>query len=90
MNNPFEIWRELRDIYLKYIDTGLSMKYKELEDERRMLLLEPDAICKNPIIELVPRYKEFCTIKEACKTLNLDNRFTEFAKAGLFPDVQNI
>ena len=44
MNNAFEVWRELRSIYLKYIDTGLPIKYKKLEDERKQLLLEPDAI----------------------------------------------
>lgn len=86
MNNAFEVWRELKNIYLKYIDTGLPIKYKELENERKKLLREPEAICKQPIIELVPRYPEFCTLKEACDKLELDNRFAEFAKAGLFPD----
>ena len=85
MNNAFNIWRELRNIYLKYIDTGLPIKYKKLEEERRALLLEPDAVCKNPIIELVPRYDEFCTLTKACEELKLDGRFAEFAKAGLFP-----
>jgi len=84
MNNAFEVWRELRNIYLKYIDTGLPIKYKKLESERRKLLLEPDAICKNPIIELVPRYEEYCTLAEACNKLKLDSRFSEFAGSGLF------
>ncbi len=29
----FEVWAELRKVYLKYIDTGLPIKYKKLEDE---------------------------------------------------------
>jgi DEAD/DEAH box helicase domain-containing protein len=87
MNNAFEIWRELRNIYLKYIDTGLPIKYKQLEDERKKLLLEPDAICKNPIIELVPRYQEFVTINEACRKLGLNQGFVKFTKSGLFPDL---
>ena len=86
MNNAFEIWRELRDIYLKYIDTGLPIKYKKLEEERKELLLESDAICKNPIIELVPRYDEHCTLNQACLDLKLDISFAQFAKTGLFPD----
>src|ERR1700721_2486718 len=89
MNNAFEIWRELRDIYLKYIDTGLPIKYKKLEEERKELLLEPDAICKNPIIELVPRYEEFCTLNQACNDLNLEKTFAQFAKTGLFSDRNN-
>lgn len=86
MNNAFEVWNELRKIYLKYIDTGLPIKEKQLEEERKELLLQPEAICKNPIIELVPRYEEYCTLKEACATLGLNSSFSEFAKAGFFPD----
>ena len=86
MNNPFDVWRELKRTYLKYIDTGLPIKYKPLEDERRKLLEEPDAICKNPIIELVPRYEDYCTLWEACETLGLLPSFAHFAKKGLFPD----
>ncbi|MEY4906082.1 MAG: hypothetical protein RLZZ292_3897, partial [Bacteroidota bacterium] len=84
MNNAFEIWRELKSIYLKYIDTGLSIRQRELEEERTALLKEEDAICKYPIIELVPRYEEFKTLQETCKDLNLDPRFADFAKQGLF------
>jgi DEAD/DEAH box helicase domain-containing protein len=86
MNNPFEVWKELKETYLKYIDTGLPIRYKKVEEERRQLLLEADAICKSPIIELVPRYEEFCTLKEACNKLELDESFAHFAKCGLFPD----
>jgi DEAD/DEAH box helicase domain-containing protein len=90
MNNAFEIWRELRDIYLKYIDTGLSIREPKLEEERTALLKEEDAICKLPIIELVPRYEEFKTLHETCKDLNLDLRFADFAKLGLFADRKGI
>lgn len=90
MNNAFEVWRELRKIYLKYIDTGLPVKYKKLEEERRKLLLESDAICKNPIIELVPRYSEYCSLSDACNQLGLNHSFAEFAKTGLFPDRNGI
>lgn len=86
MTNSFEIWRELRNIYLKYIDTGLPIKYKKLEDERKKLLLEADAICKYPIIELVPRYKEFISMNEACRQLGLMPTFAGFARKGLFAD----
>lgn len=86
MNNPFNVWRELKNIYLKYIDTGLPIRYKPLEEERRQLLQESDAICKNPIIELVPRYEDYCSLREACETLGLLPSFAHFAKKGLFPD----
>lgn len=90
MNNAFEIWDHLKNIYLKYIDTGIPIKYKQIEEERRQLLNEPDAICKEPIIELVPRYDEKYTLAEACSNLELDNRFADFSKNGLFPDRDGI
>jgi DEAD/DEAH box helicase domain-containing protein len=85
LNNPFSVWRELKDIYLKYIDTGLPIRYPQLEKERRALLLEPDALCKQPIIEAVPRYSPYCTLREACEQLGLDTAFADFAEKGLFP-----
>lgn len=80
------IWQELQSIYLRYIDTGIPLKYKHLENERKSLLLETDAICKEPIIELIPRYEELYTLKEASKLLGLDPLFAEFASKGLFQD----
>lgn len=84
MNNPFHIWNELKEVYLKYIDTGIPLKHKSLELERKILLKEADAICKEPIIELVPTYREGFTMKEACSMLGLDQRFAEFTSRGLF------
>ena len=86
MNNPFEVWRDLKSIYLKYLDTGLPIKYTLLEKERRQLFEEPDAVCKTPIIELVPRYEEYCSLREACDSLGLMPEFAHFATLGLFPD----
>lgn len=90
MNNPIKIWRELRDIYLKYIDSGLPLNDKNYTLERRKLYQQPGAICQPPIIELVPRYKEVATLNDACKMLNIGTDFAEFAKCGLFPDFNGI
>jgi len=87
MNNPFEIWRELKKVYLKYIDTALSIRYDKLEIERKDLFDEADAICKSPILEFTPKYDEYCTLDEACRRLQLNPDFAEFASKGLFPNV---
>lgn len=86
MNNPFAIWHELQNIYLKYIDTGLPIHHKALELEREALFKETDAICKNPIIELVPRYPEIVTMSDICKQLGLTSSFADFTRRGLFPN----
>ncbi|TDE14788.1 DEAD/DEAH box helicase [Dyadobacter psychrotolerans] len=84
MSNAFQIWREIKELYTKYIDTGIPLKRKELEDERRKLFDEPNAIAKLPIIELTPKYQQYGTISSACKELDLDSRFAEFVQVGLF------
>ncbi|MDP4217938.1 MAG: DEAD/DEAH box helicase [Bacteroidota bacterium] len=86
MNNPLKIWQDLQSLYLKYINTALAIKQKLLEVEREELFRQPDAICKPPIIELVPRYSEYCTVRKAMEELELDSRFVEFASTGLFPN----
>ena len=90
MNNPIKIWRELKSIYLKYIDSGLPLNNENLVRERRKLYEEPGSICQPPIIELVPRYKEVATLMEACNELKIDADFVDFAKRGLFPDFRGV
>lgn len=90
MNNAFQIWRELKDIYTKYIDTGLPFSNILLENERRSLFEKGDTIAKYPIIEFTPKYKEFKTLNETCTTLNLNPKFAEFMKQGLFKDKDGI
>ena len=90
MNNAFQIWRELKDIYTKYIDTGLPFSNILLENERRSLFEKGDTIAKYPIIEFTPKYKEFKTLNETCSTLNLNPKFAEFMKQGLFKDKDGV
>lgn len=85
MKNLFQIWRELRDIYLKYIDTGLPLSYQKLQEERLALLKQEDAIAKLPIIEFTPRYEEYKTLKETADELELGSEFVDFMSSGLFP-----
>lgn len=86
MKNIFNIWREIRDVYLKYIDTGLPFKNSYLEEERREMFNRGDSVSKMPIIEFTPKYTEFKTLRETCTELGLDTRFSDFAKKGLFRD----
>lgn len=90
MDNPIKIYKELREIYLKYLSTGLALRHNKLVEERNLLFSKEDVICKEPIIELVPKYEEQITLKEACKELGLDESFSEFASYGLFPKKQKL
>src|ERR1035437_1002321 len=88
MDNPIKIWRELREIYLKYIDSGLPLAYEKLIKERRSLYEQGKAICQPPIIELVTSYEEVATLSDVCndRNNNIGVDFSDFAQCGLFPD----
>jgi len=90
VDNPIKIYRELKEIYLKYLSTGLALLHDKLVEERNALFSGEDVICKEPIIELVPKYKEEITLKDACKALKLDESFADFASFGLFPNGQKL
>ncbi|MEI9921114.1 MAG: DEAD/DEAH box helicase [Bacteroidota bacterium] len=86
MNNPIKIWKEIKDTYLKYIDSGLPLNNPQYARERRELYEQVGAICQPPIVEFVPTYKEVSTLHEACSKFNLGSDFADFSKCGLFSD----
>lgn len=91
MHNRIDVlYNNLRDIYLKYINTGLGFKDVQLNNDRNILYEKDGVISKDPIIELVPRYKEYGSLEKALLELNLDKEFAEFAKYGLFKKEFNL
>lgn len=84
MDNPIKIHRTLRELYLKYINSGMPFSSDCYNNERNELLLSDATICQPPIIEIVPKYKEVCTIEELCNKEGITNDFAEFVNCGLF------
>jgi DEAD/DEAH box helicase domain-containing protein len=57
MNNPLAIFRNLREVYRRYIDSPLAIRYDALRDERRALLFDQDRrLWREPLIEPMPAY----------------------------------
>jgi ATP-dependent helicase YprA (DUF1998 family) len=57
MNNPIAIFRNLRELYRRYLDSPLAIRYDSLRDERRALLFEQDRrLWREPLIEPVAVY----------------------------------
>lgn len=57
MNNPLAIFRSLRELYRRYLDSPLAIRYDALRDERRALLFDQDRrLWREPLIEPVPEY----------------------------------
>ncbi|MBF0649270.1 MAG: DEAD/DEAH box helicase [Prevotella sp.] len=84
MDNPIKIHRTLRELYLKYINSGMPFSSDCYNNERNELLLSDATICQPPIIEIVPKYKEVCTIEELCNKEGISKDFAEFVNCGLF------
>ncbi len=84
MNNPVKIYEDLRNVYLKYINSGLPFSRNEYNEERNALMGEDGTISQPPIIEIVPKYKEYATLAQFCKDQNVPADIDEFISAGLF------
>lgn len=84
MNNPIKIFRELFNVYLKYINSGLPFSSEEYNEERNLLMKEDGTICQPPIIELVPKYHEKATLAQFCIDQNVSSEIDEFVNTGLF------
>ena len=57
MNNPIAIFRNLCELYRRYLDSPLAIRYDVLRDERRALLFDQDRrLWREPLIEPVPAY----------------------------------
>ncbi len=56
MNNPLALFRNLRDLYLRYLDSPFDLRYRDLVRERRALLDRDGYLWREPLIESVPAY----------------------------------
>ena len=57
MSNPIRFFENLRDMYLRYLDSPFDLRYEDLRRERRELLDQDGRIYRYPLIEPVPAYK---------------------------------
>ena len=57
MSNPIRFFENLRDMYLRYLDSPFDIRYEDLSRERRELLDQDGRIYRYPLIEPVPAYK---------------------------------
>ncbi len=56
MNNPLGLFDNLRDVYLRYLDSPFDLRYADLVLERRALLDRDGYLWREPLIEPVPAY----------------------------------
>ena len=55
--NPIRLFENLRDMYLRYLDSPFDLRYADLTRERRNLLNQDGRIYRHPLVEPVPAYR---------------------------------
>ncbi len=93
MANPIRLFENLRDTYLRYLDSAFDIRYGDLINERRDLLDLDGRIYRYPLIEPVPAYQSSgLSFPEAARAIlggTWDagdiNAAAGFISQGLFP-----
>ncbi|MEW6402720.1 MAG: DEAD/DEAH box helicase [Chloroflexota bacterium] len=94
MNNPLALFRNLCDLYLRYLDSPLAIRYESLSNERRDLLNVDRRMWREPLIEPTPVYPTSSVgFPELVHTLldgpwsnALAGEIADFLGPSLFPD----
>lgn len=93
MSNAIRLFENLKDMYLRYLDSPFDLRYDDLTLERRDLLDHDGRIYRHPLVEPVPAYRSSNeSFSQAAQSL-LGGRWqqdeitdaAEFVAAGLFP-----
>ncbi len=91
--NPIRLFENLRDIYLRYLDSPFDLRHENLTSERRSLLDHDGRIYRRPLIEPVPAYRSSReSFNQAAKALlgsvwgaSEVSDASAFIEQGLFP-----
>ncbi|MCO6435458.1 MAG: DEAD/DEAH box helicase [Phycisphaerae bacterium] len=93
MRNPISVFDELRETYLRYLDSPFDLRYADLVQERRQLIDQDGRIYRRPLIEAVPAYSR-CgemfgqvahNLLDASWSPDLVDALVDFVGLGLFP-----
>lgn len=57
MKDPIGSFYNVRDNFIRYVQSAFGTRFEEIEKEREELLKQPEVLYKEPILELLPRYE---------------------------------
>ena len=92
MNDPFKTFNELRETYLRYLDSPFRLRYPALMEERRRLLDQDRQLYRDPLFEpIVPYELSGLTIHAACSRVGASPEFADYVAASeLFPSEREL
>lgn len=93
MSNPIALFDNLREMYLRYLDSPFDLRYPELVAERRALLDVDGRLFRQPLIEPIPAYQSSNQAFQGIAQAHLGNSWSqqdisdlaEFISLELFP-----
>src|SRR5450759_1873116 len=92
MSNPLAVFEDLRNIYVRYLNSPFDLRYRDLVAERTALLDVDGRLYRRPLIEPVPAYQvSGQTFPQAAASLlgawpqPLSSDLADFVSQGLFP-----
>src|SRR5438093_2054081 len=93
MKSPIAVFDNLREMYLRYLESRFDLRYPDLVQERRQLIDQDGRIYRYPLIEAVPAYRKcddsFSQVAHALLDPvwppQLVQQFAVFVGLGLFP-----
>ena len=81
MSNPIALFEDLRDMYLRYLDSPFDLRYPDLVAERRALLNVDGRLFRQPLIEPIPAYQSSNQTFDAIAHARLGNSWTHVRPA---------
>jgi DEAD/DEAH box helicase domain-containing protein len=93
MTNPMSLFDQLRQTYLRYLDSPFDLRYEPLVAERRAMLDRDGRLYREPLIEPVPPYVSSGRTFDAAAAEILSaswpsthiSELSDFVRQGLFP-----
>jgi Lhr-like helicase len=83
MNDPFLTFDEMRNAYLRYLDSPFWLRYPALIEGRRKLLDQDRQLYRDPLFEpIVPYESSGMTARAACLKLGAPQEVAEYLESG--------
>ena len=84
ITNPQQVYDEIKDAYLRYIDTAYWLRSEELMSERRQRLTDTDLLFTDVLLEPVVPSDTVVELREVIAELRLDPRIGDLVGSTLF------
>jgi len=82
--NPIRVYKEIKEAYLRYIDTAYWLQSEELANERQQLLADTDLLFTDLLLEPVLPYDASVELDKEIDALRIDRRVGDLVGKALF------